>query len=125
MKNYYGELEKLIEKDKGIYLVGSCHFNPHTGERYYLIKCGMGKDIYERLKHYPCYNPSHWIIDTLVANTIEDAREYEKEIHEALSELKKGKPIETVCHSHSTEWFSITRKDYLRICDKGFQFFYK
>ena len=61
-KPYFGILDYQIPKENGLYLLGQTAFDPYTNKKYYLIKVGMAKNIYDRLKQYCTYNRKHFLL---------------------------------------------------------------
>lgn len=121
--SYYGEIDETIPHGAGVYILGQTAFNPYTHQEYYLLKVGMGKDIYKRLKAYSTHNPAFWIIDTYETDE-KDAKWWEEQMHNVLFyNFPQGESIETVCNIHSTEWTSVSREVYLAVCEYGYNAF--
>lgn len=124
-KNYFEDL--YIPAKSGIYILGQTAFNPETEQKYYMIKVGLASDLYVRLKQYACYNPCFWIIDAIPIE--KGYHEIEEKCHSILEILEFGaiswynQQIETCCHSHSTEWYSVTEDTYHIICTYGYYAF--
>ena len=108
--------QDTIPNYSGLYLVGQCNFNPITDEHYYWIKVGKANCISDRMSKYSTHNPMLWKQDFLRTSGLSmDIKE--QECHKIL----KMYAIEKGCGSR--EWFRVSREDYLRICEKGFDFF--
>ena len=56
--NYFtgSELDCFDGRKGGLYLVGSCNFNPLTDEKYYWIKVGVAKTFKKRIFTYHTIN---------------------------------------------------------------------
>ena len=117
-KKTFNEIETLSGANvNGLYLVGSCYFNPLTDEKFYWIKVGKSKDLQKRMKTYATHNPMLW-----------------KNCYLPISDRAKTDLAETQCHNiltsrcikkakDSNEWFLVDRETYLSICNRGFNWF--
>lgn len=106
---------KLPEKKKtGLYLVGSTNFNPYTDEKFYWIKIGKAKNMWDRMGGYSTHNPMCWKADFLYG---EEAYSMEGQYHAKLAAVAFEKGY------RSDEWFRVSRETYLAICEKGFAYF--
>jgi len=117
------EFENLKNKN-GLYLIGNCTFNPYTNEKFYWIKIGTSSDIKNRIKKYRTHNPGLWVIDTFEFKPTKyyyDTLEIEKTYHTFLSTYFEGKAIA----KNSREWYQISEKNYIEICQQGFSIFDK
>ena len=98
----------------GIYLMGSTFFNPHTKEEFYWIKVGKSNKMSERMKQHAISNPMYWPIEycylpkSWVSYT-------ETHCHTILSKI--------AVDNCGSEWFCVSRENYLSICEKGFNWF--
>jgi len=100
----------------GLYLIGNTVFNPITMEEYYWVKVGQSNDVGKRALQYRTQNPMVWCIDSKEVNSL-GRRDAELECHNKLSAIATNRAISSV------EWFSVSREDYLDICDMGFDWF--
>ena len=116
---YYedGYIKKEISEDCGVYLVGSTHFDPLTGKRYFWIKVGMASNLRKRLNGYRSENPMLFIADLMEVDYA-DVYEIERSCHIMLSDVAKAQAKGT------DEWFLVDRKTYMNICQQGFDFFF-
>lgn len=94
----------------GLYLIGQTFFNPITDEKFYWIKVGSGTFLKERRKAYNTYTAMIWDIDYHIENKLT-----EEECHFIL--------MSKCIYRHADEWFSVSREEYLEICNKGFKYF--
>lgn len=100
----------------GLYLTGSTFFNPITDEKFYWIKVGKSTCLSKRIKAYSTYNPMLWKNSFIeVDNKKLDCAEFH--CHSILNNIKIR------IAENSTEWFEVSREDYLEICKKGFSYF--
>jgi len=95
---------------EGLYLIGQTNFNPHTKEEFYWIKVGWGGNLSTRRRQYNTYTAMIWDIGYCVDNQISEYKCHEKLLKIAL-------------HRHADEWFSVSRENYLKICEQGFEWF--
>lgn len=100
----------------GLYLLGTCEFNPFTSKKTFWVKIGKASDVLQRMRAYSCHNPAHLEIDflSLPKNQID---RLEKECHRQLKEI-----CENVA-SDSKEWFAVSEKFFHEIYNKKFNFF--
>ena len=106
------EIDKLLGTE-GVYLIGETHFNPITKEELYFIKVGASSNLNKRMKQYKSSNPCLFCIDF---DTTDSFSEYEYQ--EMLYEYAAEKLVDG-----TLEWVTVSREKYLKICEKGFQFF--
>lgn len=105
-------------EDCGLYLIGSTHFDPMTGKRYFWIKVGMGRNLAQRLRSYCSENPMVFIADVMIVDP-DDVLDFEASYHISLSDL-------AIAQAQNTrEWFLVDEQTYMEICSKGFDFFHK
>lgn len=96
--------------DSGLYMIGQTFFNPNTDEKYYWIKVGEASDLKRRRREYNTTTAMIWDINYYVNND--------------LTEFGCHKKLKEIClYRHADEWFSISREDYLKICEIGFDWF--
>ena len=97
-------------KCEGLYLIGQTFFNPITDEKFYWVKVGSAMNLHRRRKDYVTPTAMVWDIGYYLENDLT-----ERDCHEIL---------ERIClHRHADEWFSLSREDYMAICEKGFEWF--
>lgn len=102
----------------GLYLVGTCIFNPtNEDEKYYWIKVGKAQDFGKRMRDYNPHNPMLWKGDFLPCEDKKLRHYLEKICHDVLRVEGIGK------HSIASEWFEVSKTTYLKICNEGFNFF--
>lgn len=111
------ELDVFDGRKAGLYLVGSCNFNPITDEKYYWIKVGVAKSFKKRMSSYRTHNPMLWKNSYFFCE--DDTQRYylESQCHEILNEKAIGSL------SEASEWYEVDKDTYLDICNKGFIFF--
>lgn len=97
-------------REGGLYLIGQTFFNPITDEKYYWIKVGEASDLKRRRREYNTTTAMIWDIGYYTGNDLTESG-----CHEKLKEI--------CLHRHVDEWFSISREDYLKICEIGFDWF--
>ena len=94
--------------NNGLYLLGQTTFNPYLDKDFYWIKVGFTKNPKQRFGGYRTHNPCIFYVDWL--ETKDSHLEFD--CHSALHLL---------CEENlGTEWFRITKENYLRICEYGF-----
>lgn len=116
---------ELIKNGAGIYLVGQTSFNPLTDEKFYLIKVGSTlTDLKTRMRGYYTHNPSVWIIETrnYLEKHVIERENYFQEIVAKISSHKDVKIIDNIAYNRNVEWFCVSKKEYLNICNKGFDY---
>ena len=119
-KNPADKKGKNIPSLPGLYMVGQTCFNPHTNEKFYLIKVGRGKSLSARMKQYFTTNPMMYHIDYLCFNSAQDGM-YIK------SEKVCGYILETISQArmqNTDEWYLVDKDNYSLLCKKGFNFFF-
>ncbi len=94
----------------GLYLLGQTFFNPITDEKFYWIKPGTASDLKRRRRDYSTHTAMIWDIDYYTGNELTESG-----CHRKLKEI--------ALHRHADEWFSVSREDYLAICEQGFNWF--
>ena len=97
-------------REGGLYLIGQTFFNPITDERFYWLKVGEAADLKRRRREYNTTTAMIWDIGYYQGK---DLTEFG--CHEKLKEI--------CLHRHADEWFSVSREDYLKICENGFEWF--
>lgn len=112
------ELNLSDNKKGGLYLVGSCNFNPISGETFYWIKVGVASNFKKRMSQYRTYNPMLWKNSYYFCDNPRERLFLESKCHEALKKCAIGSL------SEDSEWYEVDRETYLKICNKGFSFFY-
>jgi hypothetical protein len=117
--NYFtgSELDVFDGKKGGLYLVGSCNFNPLTDEKYYWIKVGVAKTFKKRMASYKTHNPMLWKNSYFFCEDETQRYYLESKCHKMLN----GKAIGSL--SETSEWYEVDKDTYLDICNKGFVFF--
>lgn len=97
-------------REGGLYLIGQTFFNPVTDEKYYWIKVGEASDLKRRRREYNTTTAMIWDIGYYTGVDLTESG-----CHEKLKEI--------CLHRHADEWFSISRENYLKICEIGFDWF--
>lgn len=117
--NYFtgSELDCFDGQKGGLYLVGSCNFNPLTDEKYYWIKVGVAKTFKRRMASYKTHNPMLWKNSYFFCEDETQRYYLESQCHEILN-LKAVGSL-----SEASEWYEVDKNTYLNICNKGFAFF--
>jgi len=117
--NYFtgSELDCFDGQKGGLYLVGSCNFNPLTDEKYYWIKVGVAKTFKRRMASYRTHNPMLWKNSYFFCEDETQRYYLESQCHEILN-LKAVGSL-----SEASEWYEVDKDTYLNICNKGFAFF--
>jgi len=117
--NYFtgNELDIFDGQKGGLYLVGSCNFNPLTDEKYYWIKVGIAKTFKRRMASYRTHNPMLWKNSYFFCEDETQRGYLESQCHEIL----KMKAIGSL--SEASEWYEVDKDTYLDICNKGFIYF--
>ena len=117
--NYFtgSELDVFDGRKGGLYLVGSCNFNPLTDEKYYWIKVGTAKAFKKRMASYRTHNPMLWKNSYFFCEDETQRYYLESQCHEILNKKAIGSLSET------SEWYEVDKDTYLDICNKGFIFF--
>jgi len=117
--NYFtgSELDCFDGRKGGLYLVGSCNFNPLTDEKYYWIKVGVAKTFKKRMASYKTHNPMLWKNSYFFCEDETQRYYLESQCHEILN-LKAVGSL-----SEASEWYEVDKNTYLNICNKGFVFF--
>lgn len=117
--NYFtgSELDVFDGRKGGLYLVGSCNFNPLTDEKYYWIKVGVAKTFKKRMASYRTHNPMLWKNSYFFCEDETQRYYLESQCHEILNEKAIGSL------SEASEWYEVDKDTYLDICNKGFIFF--
>lgn len=117
--NYFtgNELDCFDGRKAGLYLVGSCNFNPLTDEKYYWIKVGTAKAFKKRMASYRTHNPMLWKNSYFFCEDETQRYYLESKCHEILYEEAIGSL------SEASEWYEVDKDTYLDICNKGFTFF--
>lgn len=99
--------------DKGLYFIGQVNMNPFTKEEYYWVKVGMtSQTLQKRMNQYNSSNPMMWRIDYKPNAEMEES--YYHYLLNSICVARNG---------HNDEWFLVTRKAYLEMCEKGFAYF--
>jgi len=107
------------ERKFGIYLLGDCHFDPYTDEKFYCVKVGNSStDLVKRVNSYFSCNPYIAKV-SLKELPRETSYKFEKACHELLESVS----ITRCPCDHTLEWFRVSRENYLEICEKGFKWF--
>lgn len=109
----------------GVYFIGQTTFNPHTLEKFYWVKIGKTTAAVQRFNSYLTTNPCIFFIDWFPVEKTGKRKfldrdktrlaEVEKKYHEILNVI-------CICR-HRKEWFQISEKTYLKMCEKGFSHF--
>lgn len=94
----------------GLYLLGQTFFNPITDEKFYWIKPGTASDLKRRRRDYSTHTAMIQDIDYYIGNELTESG-----CHRKLKAI--------ALHRHADEWFSVSREDYLAICEQGFNWF--
>ena len=117
--NYFtgSELDCFDGRKGGLYLVGSCNFNPLTDEKYYWIKVGVAKTFKRRMASYKTHNPMLWKNSYFFCEDETQRYHLESQCHEILNMKAVGSL------SEASEWYEVNKDTYLNICNKGFSFF--
>lgn len=117
--NYFtgSELDCFDGRKGGLYLVGSCNFNPLTDEKYYWIKVGVAKTFKKRMASYRTHNPMLWKNSYFFCEDETQRYHLESQCHEILNMKAVGSL------SEASEWYEVDKNTYLNICNKGFTFF--
>jgi len=117
--NYFtgSELDIFDGRKGGLYLVGSCNFNPLTDEKYYWIKVGVAKTFKKRMASYRTHNPMLWKNSYFFCEDETQRYYLESQCHEILNLNAVGSL------SEASEWYEVDKDTYLNICNKGFAFF--
>lgn len=117
--NYFtgSELDVFDGRKGGLYLVGSCNFNPLTDEKYYWIKVGVAKIFKKRMASYRTHNPMLWKNSYFFCEDETQRYHLESQCHEILNMKAIGSL------SEASEWYEVDKDTYLNICNKGFTFF--
>lgn len=126
-------IKEFIPQGGGLYMLGSALFNPHTGEQFFLVKVGKSMKLRSRMESYLTHNPLVFHIGYKVFgeeyyywenNSIRHIniykhhlKEAEDKYHEAMKKLGFGHI------NYSDEWFFTDKETYLKICEKGFEYF--
>lgn len=110
------EATNEVPNCSGVYLVGSTYFNPITDEKFYWIKVGKSVQLNNRMKQYATHNPMLWKNSfwPLPKERISLAENACQNVLETIG-------IEVA--ENTDEWYRVSRKDYLTICQQGFDFF--
>lgn len=119
-KSLVTERKIPTEKECGLYLVGSVYLNPHTKKEKYFVKVGMSKNLKSRVNSYKTENPGIWQIDYKMYD-YDTVGEEEINYHEKLEKYEID--LYSDCEHSMTEWTQVSRKNYLKICKQGFDFF--
>ena len=112
------ELNLSDNKKGGLYLVGNCNFNPISGETFYWIKVGVASNFKKRMSQYRTHNPMLWKNSYYFCDNSKERLFLENRCHEALKKCAIGSL------SEDSEWYEVDKETYLKICKKGFSFFY-
>ena len=118
--NYFTgkSLDMMEELDGGLYLVGTCIFNPvNEEEKYYWIKVGQTEHFGKRLKQYNTHNPMLWKGDFFICSSKRTRDSLENHCHYILNQEAVGSM--SIC----SEWYEVPKEIYLKICEEGFSFF--
>lgn len=107
---------RLAPSISGLYFLANSVFNPHTGEKYYWVKIGRSKNIYQRMSDYRTCNPSVFPIGYFEC---EDTRYQEKKYQGYL------RNVATYRNQNNDEWWMVDEDTYLAMCEKSFDFFEK
>ena len=97
-------------REGGLYMIGQTFFNPITDEKYYWIKVGEASNLKRRRREYNTTTAMIWDIGYYTGNDLTESG-----CHEKLKEI--------CLHRHADEWFSVSREEYLKICENGFDWF--
>lgn len=118
--NYFTgkELGHFAGMDGGLYLVGTCVFNPtKEEEKYYWIKVGQASKFNQRMRTYKTHNPMLWKGDFFFC---QDQRKRDS-LENLCFTILETEAIGSL--SISSEWFEVSKETYLKICNEGFNFF--
>lgn len=110
--NFEDGIDYTTPDNGGLYFIGETHFDPITKETFYWVKIGKADNLVERMRQYNTCNPMLWRIDYKIG-----AQNKEKFYHSLLF----SKALATC--NHNREWFLVSEKTYLEMCDKGFEYF--
>ena len=97
-------------KTHGLYMIGQTFINPITNEKFYWIKVGEAQNLARRRRDYNSMTAMIWDIGYYIKNDLT-----ESECHDRLKDI--------ALHRHVDEWFSVSRENYLKICEQGFEWF--
>jgi len=97
-------------KTHGLYMIGQTFINPITNEKFYWIKVGEAQNLARRRRDYNSMTAMIWDIGYYTKNDL-----IESECHDKLKDI--------ALHRHADEWFSVSRENYLKICEQGFEWF--
>ena len=97
-------------KTEGLYMIGQTFVNPITDEKFYWVKVGSATNIARRRRDYNSMTAMVWDIGYYTKDDLT-----ESECHDKLKEI--------ALHRHADEWFSVSRENYLKICEQGFEWF--
>lgn len=104
---------KVANFNGGLYLFGQTAVNPHTDEVFYWCKVGQTKGAKNRFNSYQTHNPCIYYIDVYSTHIFLDAQE----------DACINKLASISFQQHKSEWFGISKEDYLNICKQGFDYF--
>jgi len=97
-------------KTCGLYMIGQTFVNPITNEKFYWIKVGEAQNLARRRHDYNSMTAMIWDIGYYTKDDLT-----ESECHDKLKDI--------ALHRHADEWFSVSRENYLKICEQGFEWF--
>lgn len=120
-QHYYTGVEANVfdSLGGGLYLVGTCVFNPtNEDEKYYWIKVGKASCFGSRMRNYNTHNPMLWKGSFLPCEDKKFCHYLEKIFQDVLRVEAIGKH-----DSRTSEWFRVSKEVYLKICNNGFNFF--
>ena len=107
---------RLAPAVSGLYFIANTAFNPHTEEKYYWVKIGLSKNIYNRMTQYRTCNPSAYAIGFL------ECSDYDYQEKKYQGYLRN---VATYRNQNNDEWWMVDEQTYLAMCEKGFDFFEK
>lgn len=94
----------------GLYMLGQTTFNPITNEKRYWVKVGLTSNGLSRLSSYLTHSADIYFIDWYPLD-----KEYLSD-----NEVNCHGQLGQVAQKNRTEWFKVSEKFYLDICEKGF-----
>lgn len=96
----------------GLYFIGMVGFNPIIKQPLYMVKIGQSEDIGKRMRQYLSTNPLIYHNNcSLPIRDSSDRDKWEKNCHSYLKEISIDSPL------GSREWFEVTERDYMFLCD--------
>ena len=106
----------------GIYLIGCCSFVFEEEKVYYFLKVGRASNFAHRESNYSTHNPKYYKIDKKVMRTTP------KKHFELLGsdgsiqeEEKYHKILSTFGECDKTEWYLVSRENFLKVYNGGFR----